>query len=285
MHNPHTPPNSPSAGSNARPIFDEGPPDAPKPPRRWGKATRNVEEGHFLEGPQARRFELFFAVRVFLEFIRGFRALHFTGPCVTVFGSARFKDDHPYYHLARDVSARISRLGFTIMTGGGPGIMEAANRGAHDAKGPSIGCNITLPHEQKPNPFVDRFVEFRYFFVRKVMLVKYSYAFVICPGGFGTLDELYETLTLIQTGKIHGFPVVLMGTAYWEPMMDFLRTSLLAQGCIDPKDLNMLLVTDSPEEAVEHIADAAQRKFGFAWQSRKRPRKHWWLLENGQKKT
>lgn len=270
-------------------ILDEGPalrsdpklPITPPPLPRWGKSTRNIEEGEFLEGPRARRFELFRAVRIFFECIKGFRALHFIGPCVTVFGSARFKDDHPYYALARETSAKLSKLGFTIMTGGGPGIMEAANRGAKDAGGPSIGCNIMLPMEQKPNPYVDRFVEFRYFFIRKVMLVKYSYAFVICPGGFGTLDELFETLTLIQTGKIKDFPVILMGKAYWQPMLDFVRESLLSEKCINPKDLEMLIVTDSPDEAVDRIADAVQRKFNFAW--KKRPRTRWWLGERGAK--
>ena len=283
------PPDSTSSASAPatppRPIFDEGPPDMPygHPKGRWGKATRNIEEGKFLEGARPRRNELATAFRVFFEFIKGYRALHFVGPCVTVFGSARFKEDHPYYRMARDVSARISTLGFTIMTGGGPGIMEAANRGAKDAGGPSIGCNIQLPMEQEPNPYVDRFVEFRYFFVRKVMLVKYSYAFVICPGGFGTLDELFETLTLIQTGKIQNFPVILMGKNYWDPMLDFIRQSLLSRACINEKDLDLLFVTDSPEEAVERIAEAAQKRFGFEWQKRRGPRRQWWLFEDGSK--
>ena len=261
-------------------ILDEGPPDKAIPPgaRRWGKATRNIEEGEFLEGPRTRRFELFRVVRICLEFIKGFRALHFIGPCVTVFGSARFKEDHPYYHLARETSARISRLGFTIMTGGGPGIMEAANRGAREAGGPSLGCNIELPMEQKPNPYVDKFVEFRYFFVRKVMLVKYSYAFIVLPGGFGTLDEVFETITLIQTGKIRDFPVVLMGVDYWKPLLEFIRSRMLAERTISPEDLDLLICTDSPEEAVDRIADTAQRRFGFAW-SKKSQRK-WWLGEH-----
>jgi uncharacterized protein (TIGR00730 family) len=267
-------------------ILDEGPPvasldDAPfgSPRGRWGKATRNVEEGGFLEGPRPRRNELLTAFRVFFEFIRGYRKLHFVGPCVTVFGSARFKDDHPYYLQARDIAARISKLGFVIMTGGGPGIMEAANRGAKDAAGPSIGCNIQLPMEQKHNPYLDTFVEFRYFFVRKVMLVKYSYAFVICPGGFGTMDELFETLTLIQTGKIHNFPVILVGRDYWQPLIDFATKSLLPAGCITKQDLDLLVVTDSAAEVAERIAEAAQKRFGFEWQTRQGPRKRWWLGE------
>jgi uncharacterized protein (TIGR00730 family) len=156
--------------------------------------------------------------------------------------------------MAREMGARISALGFTVMTGGGPGIMEAANRGARDAGGPSIGCNIQLPMEQKPNPYVDRFIEFKYFFVRKVMLVKYSYAFVVMPGGFGTLDELFEALTLIQTAKISRFPIVLMGRDFWQPMLDFMRDRLLTSGTISPADVDLLIVTDSPEEAAAAIA-------------------------------
>ena len=267
-------PGTPTHAAPTRFILDEGPPDQPAIDRRgmvrgnlrrWGKATRNVDEGEFLAGPHTRRFEFFRVVRIAVEFIKGFRALHFVGPCVTVFGSARFKEDHRYYHLARDVSARISKLGFTIMTGGGPGIMEAANRGARDAGGPSIGCNIELPFEQKPNPYVDKFVEFRYFFIRKVMLVKYSYAFVVMPGGFGTLDELFEAITLIQTGKIKDFPVILMGVDYWQPMLDFIRARMLLEKTISPTDLDLLILTDHPEEAVDRIADVMQRRFGFAW--------------------
>src|SRR6187402_2188033 len=156
----------------------------------------------FLDGPNSRFAEFCTLLRVMRDFLRGYRALHFVGPCVTVFGSARIKPDDPHYELARKMGAAIARLGFTVMTGGGPGIMEAANRGAKDVGGRSIGCNIVLPMEQEPNPYVDKFVEFRYFFVRKVMLVKYSYAFVVMPGGYGTLDEFFEALTLIQTKKI-----------------------------------------------------------------------------------
>lgn len=275
-----------SDGRPTRYIFDEGPaspatPPGPRPTqsgdvRRWGKATRNVEEGEFLEGPQARRFELFRVLRIAWEFIKGFRALHFVGPCVTIFGSARFKDDHRYYGLTRDLAARIGRMGFTIMTGGGPGVMEAANRGAKDAGAKSIGCNITLPMEQHPNPYVDRFVEFRYFFVRKVMLVKYSYAFVVMPGGFGTLDEVFETITLIQTGKIKDFPVILVGVDYWAPMLEFFRRKMLAEGTISAADLDLLVLTDSLDEVADRIADVAQRKFGFAW--KKKPA---WILGEG----
>ena len=282
---PHTPAPVPPGGT--RMILDEGPPDKPFTGnlRRWGKATRNIEEGEFLHGPHERRIEFFRVLRIAGEFIRGFRSLHFVGPCVTVFGSARFKEDHPYYRLARDVSARISKLGLTIMTGGGPGIMEAANRGARDAGGPSIGCNIELPMEQKPNPYVDKFVEFRYFFVRKVMLVKYSYAFVVMPGGFGTLDELFESVTLMQTGKIKDFPVILMGVEYWSPMLDFIRDRMVSEKTISPDDLDLLVLTDSPEEAVDRIADAMQRQFGFAWTRQKPPARKWWLFERNGRAT
>ncbi|HYB44324.1 MAG TPA: TIGR00730 family Rossman fold protein, partial [Candidatus Methylomirabilis sp.] len=174
---------------------------------RWGKATAAPEIAQFLQGPQRRGFELARALRIFAELMRGFRSFHFLGPCVTVFGSARFGEHHPYYGLAREVGAGLARSGFTVMTGGGPGIMEAANRGAKEAGGRSVGCNIELPEEQRPNGYLDRWITFRYFFVRKLMLIKYSYAFVAMPGGFGTLDELFETATLIQTGKIRDFPI------------------------------------------------------------------------------
>jgi uncharacterized protein (TIGR00730 family) len=195
-----------------------------------------------------------------MEFINGFRKLHFIGPCVTVFGSARFKEDHPYYKLGREVSAAISKMGFTIMTGGGPGIMRAANQGAKDAGGNSIGCNIQLPFEQTPNPYLDVFINFRYFFVRKVLLVKYSYAFVILPGGTGTMDEMFETITLIQTGKISSFPIVLMGKEYWQPMVDFMRTMAQA-GTISEKDMDLFILTDDINEVVEYIRTHAIHKF------------------------
>jgi uncharacterized protein (TIGR00730 family) len=243
----------------------------------WGKRPKVPEVKRFLSGPQSRWFEFKRAFRIFMEFISGFRQLHFVGPCVTVFGSARFKENHPYYALAREVGGRLAREGFSVMTGGGPGIMEAANRGAKDVGGRSIGCNIVLPQEQKPNPYLDQFVEFHYFFVRKVMLVKYSYAFVIMPGGFGTLDELFETATLIQTNKIKNFPLVLMGKSYWEPLLQFVRQSLILGKTIDPKDLNLLMVTDSPEDAVRVITEAAINQFGLKYEER--PIKKWWLGE------
>lgn len=214
------------------------------------------DERQFLEGPRSRLSEFVRVVRISREFIRGFRKLHFVGPCVTVFGSARFEQDHRYYRLGVEVGERIAASGLTVMTGGGPGIMEAANRGARNRGGLSIGCNIKLPMEQEPNPYLDRFVEFDYFFVRKVMLVKYSVAFVVLPGGFGTLDEVFETLTLIQTQKIEGFPLIIMGMDYWAPMIDFLRNTLVARGTISPGDIDLLTLTDDPQEAVQAILRA-----------------------------
>ncbi len=224
--------------------------------------TSKRGERHFLEGPKSRGSEIMTLYRILREFFYGFRKLHFIGPCVTVFGSARFKADHPYYRLAQEVGAGLADLGFTVMTGGGPGIMEAANRGAKEAGGRSIGCNITLPMEQSPNPYLDRMLEFRYFFVRKVMLIKYSYAFVVLPGGVGTMDELFEALTLIQTGKIKNFPVVLMGKDYYGPLIDFLG-SMVEAGTISEKDLRLFMVTDSVEEAMAHIEQHAIQDFGL----------------------
>ena len=191
-------------------------------------------------------------LRTVRDFIAGFRALHFVGPCVTVFGSARYDESHPYYRLAREVGRGLARVGFTVMTGGGPGLMEAANRGAREAGGGSVGCNIVLPQEQAANPYLDRSVTCRYFFVRKVLLFKYSYAFVALPGGLGTLDELLEALTLIQTGKIANFPVVLLGTDYWRPLQSLLHHLALAR-TIAAKDLDLLLITDQVEAALDHI--------------------------------
>jgi uncharacterized protein (TIGR00730 family) len=212
-------------------------------------------EKKFLQGRQKRADELESAVRYFLEFLKGFESLDVTGPAVTVFGSARFKEGNPYYELARATGRRLAEAGFTVITGGGPGIMEAANRGAKEAGGLSIGCNITLAREQKPNPYLDDFVQFDHFFVRKVMLVKYSTAFVVLPGGFGTLDEVFETLTLIQTDTIEEFPVILMGSDYWCRMQEFIEESLLGHQTIDPDDIRLYRITDSPEEAVRIVAD------------------------------
>ncbi len=220
------------------------------------------EEEVFLEGPRPRRWELLFVLRVMAEFIKGFRALHFVGPGVTVFGSARLGEDHPFYEKARQIGYQLARLGFTVITGGGPGLMEAANRGAKEAGGYSVGCNIELPHEQEPNPYLDRWVNIKYFFVRKVLLFKYSYAFVVMPGGYGTMDELFEALTLIQTGKIRNFPVVLFCNGFWKELEAFLE-KLVREGTISPEDLKLFLITDSVEEAIEYIRTRAIRDFGF----------------------
>lgn len=208
-------------------------------------------------------------LRITGEFLRGFRALHFVGPCATVFGSARFGEEHPCYDMARSTARGLAEAGFTIMTGGGPGMMEAANRGARDVGGASIGCNIELPMEQHPNPYLDRFIEFRYFFVRKVMLLKYSVAFVIMPGGFGTLDEVFETLVLMQTRKIHEFPIVVMGKGYWEPMARFIQDTLIPAGAIDKNDLRFFYATDDPEDAVHYITSVVTQGFGKDWAQRR----------------
>jgi uncharacterized protein (TIGR00730 family) len=217
------------------------------------------------------------ALRLFWETIAGFRALHFVGPCVTVFGSARFTPDQPYYQLAREVGGRLAKAGFTVMTGGGPGIMEAANRGAKEAGGRSIGCNIELSHEQKPNPYLDKWVTFRHFSIRKTMLVKYSYAFIAMPGGYGTLDEIFETATLIQTQKIQDFPLVLMGREFWRPLLDFFRERLIKEHTIDPIDADRILVTDSAEEAVQSVTETAMRRFGLTYGPK--IRRNWLLGE------
>ncbi len=246
----------------------------------WGKTPRTREERRFLEGPHTRRQELLRAVRIFAEFIRGFRRLHFIGPSVTVFGSARFHEGTFAYDTARAVGAEMANLGLTVVTGGGPGVMEAANRGAREAGGRSVGCNIELPFEQEHNPYLDTFVEFRYFFVRKVMLVKYSYAFIVMPGGFGTLDEMFEAATLIQTGKIANFPVVIMGRDYWQPLLDFLKQTLLARGAITEHDLAMLHLTDDPAEAAAIVREHLARDPGFA--RRVGPQRRALLFERGQ---
>jgi uncharacterized protein (TIGR00730 family) len=232
-----------------------------------------VKEPVYLEGPKSRGYELLFAFRVFKQFMKGFRALHFVGPCITVFGSARFKEDHPYYQQAREFGKRIAEAGFTTMTGGGPGIMEAANRGAFENGGKSVGCNIVLPFEQKENPYVHKSVTFEHFFVRKVLLVKYSYAFVILPGGFGTMDELFETLTLVQTKTINQFPIVLFGREYFAPLMEAIQ-EMESKGTISPSDMQLVLLTDSYEEAMNHISTYIRANYKI------KPRKRlWWLFE------
>jgi uncharacterized protein (TIGR00730 family) len=239
----------------AAPAKIEGPPPPPvdKP---------SVEDRVFLEGPHSFGREYFILLRAARDFIHGFRGLRNVGPCITVFGSARFPEGHQYYALGREVGAALTQLGFTVMTGGGPGVMEAANRGAQEAGGRSVGCNVKLPHEQFPNKYLDRYVTCHYFFVRKVLLFKYSYGFVVLPGGLGTLDELTEALTLIQTRKILQFPVVLMGTTYWQPFIELLR-EMVTLGTVGATDIDLFLVTDDIPEAMAHIEHHAIRRFGL----------------------
>jgi uncharacterized protein (TIGR00730 family) len=237
-------------------------PSTPEDERAEDNFRCEIDDRHLISGPNRRLKELSLLFQVVRDFFKGFRALHFVGPCITVFGSARFKEDHTYYQLAREVGAAIARLGFTVITGGGPGIMEAANRGAKDVNGRSIGCNIELPFEQVHNPYLDKWVTMKYFFVRKVLLLKYSYGFVMMPGGFGTMDEMFEALTLIQTGKIKNFPVVVMGTEFWEPMQPFLR-HMVKTGTISPGDIDLMLFTDSPQEAIDYLSHRAVKQFGL----------------------
>jgi uncharacterized protein (TIGR00730 family) len=229
-------------------------------------------ELNFLDGPRSRWSDFKFVIKVCIEFIKGFRALHFSGPCVTIFGSARFKEDSPYYDLTRRFAAEVAKLGFTVLTGGGPGIMEAANRGAKEVGGRSVGCNIVLPMEQDPNPYLDKWVNMRYFFVRKTLLIKYSYAFVIMPGGFGTLDELFEAMTLIQTKKISDFPVIIFCKDYHKEMIEHIEKMKLTK-TISDEDLKLFLVTDSIEEAIALIRKCIET-YGLKTMERKPS----WLL-------
>jgi uncharacterized protein (TIGR00730 family) len=228
----------------------------------------------YLEGPHSRLYELKFAWKVFSQILAANRDLYFIGPCITVFGSARFGEDHPYYRVAREFGKRIAAMDFTVMTGGGPGIMEAANRGAYEQGGKSVGCNIQLPMEQKPNQYMHKWITFKYFFIRKAMLLKYSYAFIVMPGGFGTLDELFNTLTLIQTKSITKFPVVLFGKEYYQNLMEMIQR-MLAEGTIQEQDLELLLVTDDMEEAMNHIHTYISSNYEL----KKKRRRFWWLFE------
>ena len=229
-----------------------------------------------LEGPRSRFSEFWFVVRIFFQFLKGFRLLHFSGPCITVFGSARFDEHHPYYQLARDMGKQIAAHGLTTMTGGGSGIMEAVNRGAWESGGRSVGCNIRLPIEQAPNPYTHRRVMFRHFFVRKYMLLKYSFGFVVFPGGFGTMDELFETATLIQTGVINEFPVVIIGKDYYSPLQDLLDR-MIREGTIRQEDVDKILVTDDPVEAMNFLMMTIRGRFWIT------PKPRWWFLEKGWK--
>lgn len=238
------------------------------------------KEIRFLEGPQSRWYDLKYAISVFIEFIKGFRALHFVGPCVTIFGSARFHEDHEYYKQARELAARIAELGFTIITGGGPGIMEAANRGAKDVGGRSVGCNIVLPIEQHPNPYLDKWVDIKFFFLRKILLVKYSYAFVVMPGGFGTMDEFFEAVTLVQTKKINGFPIIIFGKQFHEYLL-LHNQRMVEAGTISSNDKSLYLVTDSMDEAINYIKEKSI--LGFGLKPAKPPKPYMAFFEKGLK--
>ena len=245
-------------------------------------ASGNPEQGGlrlspfaYLEGPKSRSSELGFTIKVMLQFLKGFRKLHFVGPCVTVFGSARYEPGHHYYELAREAGRTIAGMGLTVMTGGGPGIMEGANRGAFEAGGESIGCNIKLPKEQDPNPYLHDWICLDHFFVRKVLLLKYSYAFFVLPGGWGTMDELFETLTLVQTGIIHNFPVVIMGSEYYGTLRMWIE-QMVSEGTISASDLRYLLHTDDFEEASAHIEKFIKSNYKI----RERRLRRWWLGES-----
>ncbi|MFZ1331204.1 MAG: TIGR00730 family Rossman fold protein [Flavobacteriales bacterium] len=230
----------------------------------------------FLSGPRSRWKETKTVFHILQQFVYGFRKLHFVGPCVTFFGSARFKEDHEYYEAARSIARRVGRVGFTVMTGGGPGIMEAANRGARDIGATSVGCNIVLPHEQYANPYLDVELTFDHFFVRKVLLLKYSICFVVMPGGAGTIDELFEVVTLIQTGKVKNFPVILYGREYWADTMRQLE-HMYEAGTIGREELSFVHLVDSVEEATDKL----QEQLVDMWKERngKKDTPKWWFLE------
>ena len=214
--------------------------------------VKGAEEA-FLSGRRKKQADVESAVGIFLEMLRGFELFEVPDPCVTVFGSARLLEGDPCYDMARKLGGSLATAGFSVMTGGGPGLMEAANRGAKEAGGYSMGCNITLPHEQEPNPYLDSYVQFEHFFVRKVMLVKYSRAFVVLPGGFGTLDEAFEIAILIQTRKLSKFPIVLMGEAFWSPLRQFIREKMVGMGLINEEDLGIVKITDDVGEAIDWV--------------------------------
>ncbi len=229
----------------------------------------------YLDGPSARGKEFTFAFKVMSQLIKGFRKLHFIGPCVTVFGSARTKPDDAYYIAAQEFGKQIAKIGLTTMTGGGPGIMEAANKGAFESDGYSVGCAIKLPKEQTVNPYMHKWVCFDFFFVRKVLLLKYSYAFVVMPGGFGTLDELFETTTLIQTSIINNFPIVVFGTEYFKPVINMINTMFDSE-TISPKDRELILFTDDVSEGMNHISTYIVDHYKI---KAKRYKPLWWLGE------
>lgn len=221
--------------------------------KRWGKIRQGRQDETLLEAPGKLWGSLYRAAAIAIEVFKGMHTFRNEGLCVTVFGSARFPEGHQYYELARKTGQLLAEEGFTVMTGGGPGIMEAANRGAYEAGGRSLGCNIKLPEEQKPNPYLNKWITFRHFFIRKVMLVKYSCAFIVLPGGFGTLDEVFETATLIQTKTIKQFPIVMLGDEYWAELDDFIQKALVEYETISPEDQDLFFYTADPVEAITHI--------------------------------
>ncbi len=273
---------TPAGGATREPLVDAPPTDQPPgdPPRvrgdqdmrRSGRVVttpavdtkvhphgRATADESILQKPRRPAFldsDSWRALRILSEFVDGFDALATIGPAVTVFGSARTPAGHEYYDLARQIGRMLAEAGYAVITGGGPGVMEAANRGCQEGGGLSIGCNIELPHEQGLNPYVDLGIDFRYFFVRKTMFVKYADAFVILPGGFGTMDELFESLTLIQTGKIRHFPVILVGSHYWGGLLDWVREAMVPLGVIAPDDLDLLTLTDDPDEVLRMVAQS-----------------------------
>ena len=277
----------PAGTDPASNILNGSAPTPEHPSRRWpgelptpgnGRKPRTTEDEELLNrplpsSPKARAPEMaafthtdpWRVLRIQGEFVHGINSLADVGAAVAVFGSARFAEDHPMYAKAREMGAALAKAGFGVITGGGPGLMEAANRGAHEAGGLSIGCNIELPFEQSQNRYTDLSINFRYFFVRKTMFVKYANGFVIFPGGFGTLDELFESLTLVQTRKINRFPIVLFGSSYWQGLLDWIKDTQLAEKTISPEDLNLLIVTDSIEEARDILVDCYQSRCWSTW--------------------
>lgn len=230
----------------------------------WGKSPADISEKLLIEGRRTPWHDMWRLAKIAWDFSKGFHAFRHLGPAITFFGSARFHEEHAYYTMARVTARLLARYGFSIMTGGGPGIMEAANRGAREVNGVSVACNITLPMEQNPNAYLDRFVEFNYFYVRKVMLMRYSCAYIGMPGGFGTLDEITEAITLMQTKKITAFPIVMMGVEYWQPFKDFVQKTLVHYQTISENDLNLIYFTDDPADALSYIARYADAKAKIA---------------------
>lgn len=229
---------------------------------KGGTLNESIEQEHQIrkafkdkDWAEIKSSDSWVIFKVMSEFVEGFEKLAKIGPCVTIFGSARVKQNHAYYKTAEEIAYQLVQHGFGVVTGGGPGIMEAGNRGAHRAGGKSVGLNIYLPHEQKGNAWIDpdKLITFDYFFVRKVMFMKYSQGFIVMPGGFGTLDELFEAMTLIQTKKVGRFPIVLVGKKYWAGLMRWIREALLAEGMIHESDMNLFSVVDKPEDAVAVI--------------------------------